>query len=539
MLRYPVKLTPDEDTLLVTSRDFPELTTYGETKDEALYHAVDAFEVLIAGRISRREDIPPPSKGRTLVTLRTEINEEPALSPDLDQGRALLGDAIRESDQSRARPPHGMPPNPGGSPARSLSPFALRPDRGGIWSARHEDRGVGGPSISFIEPHALLGTNLEPSSGRLRDSPSIRAHSGAVSANPQPCGTPENLVFTPRSVVGEWGQRANISGFQRHRGGGARRHRRDRELRRRSSRPRQGHRDGGGGRARRGRALRSPDLRAAPAPVFPAGDRAISPDAVSGQGSPPRGTRCRRSLQSAIRGGNGGGPGHGIYRAHARRGPRGWWRGCRPGLRLRQGAARQRRDVVSVRREAGVFADRGGDRGRRWENVFVNPGSEPDPGRSVRRGRSHSRTLVGSRGPRSPWRQARPRTRFPDREPRPGRLPKSRLRDLRRLGRDRRRERHPLARRRRLRRHPRDLRRRCHAVGSASPGSRRRPLRQTPPGRLRQASARRSGVRRRRKSRAANCGGLRAGPPGARQSEVPAPRRSIQRRLIATGTNPK
>ncbi len=69
MLRYPVKLTPDEDTLLVTSRDFPELTTYGETKDEALYHAVDAFEVLIAGRISRREDIPPPSKGRTLVTL--------------------------------------------------------------------------------------------------------------------------------------------------------------------------------------------------------------------------------------------------------------------------------------------------------------------------------------------------------------------------------------------------------------------------------------------------------------------------------------
>lgn len=80
MLRYPIDLTEDDnDTLLVTSPDFPELTTFGEDEEEAIAYAVDAFEVTIAGRIHDRQDIPKPSKkGDAWVELplQTELSVE-------------------------------------------------------------------------------------------------------------------------------------------------------------------------------------------------------------------------------------------------------------------------------------------------------------------------------------------------------------------------------------------------------------------------------------------------------------------------------
>lgn len=72
MLSYPVVLTPDDGTFLVTSPDFRELTTFGETRDEALMYAIGAFEEAIAARIAGREDIPAPSRGRTRVTIPTQ-----------------------------------------------------------------------------------------------------------------------------------------------------------------------------------------------------------------------------------------------------------------------------------------------------------------------------------------------------------------------------------------------------------------------------------------------------------------------------------
>lgn len=64
MIAYRVKLTPDEGTFLVTSPDFPELTTFGETRHDALSYAVGAFEEAIEARIAYREPIPAPSKGK-------------------------------------------------------------------------------------------------------------------------------------------------------------------------------------------------------------------------------------------------------------------------------------------------------------------------------------------------------------------------------------------------------------------------------------------------------------------------------------------
>ena len=74
MPTYPIFMEEDDnDTLLVTSPDFPELTTFGEDKADACLHAVDAMEEVIATRIYCREDIPRPSDapGAERVTLPT------------------------------------------------------------------------------------------------------------------------------------------------------------------------------------------------------------------------------------------------------------------------------------------------------------------------------------------------------------------------------------------------------------------------------------------------------------------------------------
>lgn len=69
MLSYPIMLEQDDDTVLATSPDFPELTTFGSDRDDALAHAVSALEEAIAARIHWNEDIPAPSGGGARVTL--------------------------------------------------------------------------------------------------------------------------------------------------------------------------------------------------------------------------------------------------------------------------------------------------------------------------------------------------------------------------------------------------------------------------------------------------------------------------------------
>ena len=69
MLAYPIILETDADYITVTSPDFPELTTFGDDKDEALTRAVDAFEEAIAARIYDNREIPKPSVGKPVVEL--------------------------------------------------------------------------------------------------------------------------------------------------------------------------------------------------------------------------------------------------------------------------------------------------------------------------------------------------------------------------------------------------------------------------------------------------------------------------------------
>ncbi|MFM8701986.1 MAG: type II toxin-antitoxin system HicB family antitoxin [Hyphomicrobiales bacterium] len=60
-MRYTVTLTPDDNgTLLVSVPDLPEALTFGDSRDEALLHAVDAIETALIAAMDAREEIPEP-----------------------------------------------------------------------------------------------------------------------------------------------------------------------------------------------------------------------------------------------------------------------------------------------------------------------------------------------------------------------------------------------------------------------------------------------------------------------------------------------
>ena len=87
MLAYPIALEDDDETMLVTSPDFPELTTFGDGREEAVARAVHALEEAIAARIHDRKDIPTPSRGETYAVLPTLISVKVMLYQGMrDQG---------------------------------------------------------------------------------------------------------------------------------------------------------------------------------------------------------------------------------------------------------------------------------------------------------------------------------------------------------------------------------------------------------------------------------------------------------------------
>ena len=62
MFDYPVTLTPDDGTVLVTFPDVPEAITFGMDEDEALLQAVDALESALSFYVDARMPLPVASK---------------------------------------------------------------------------------------------------------------------------------------------------------------------------------------------------------------------------------------------------------------------------------------------------------------------------------------------------------------------------------------------------------------------------------------------------------------------------------------------
>ncbi|CAN7505932.1 type II toxin-antitoxin system HicB family antitoxin [Pararhizobium sp. LjRoot238] len=60
MAWYKLAIQPDDGVWLVTSPDFEEVVSYGQTQEEACRNGRNAIEEAIAGRIADGESIPLP-----------------------------------------------------------------------------------------------------------------------------------------------------------------------------------------------------------------------------------------------------------------------------------------------------------------------------------------------------------------------------------------------------------------------------------------------------------------------------------------------
>jgi antitoxin HicB len=100
---YRIVLTPDDNnTLLVTCPDLPEVTTFGEDEADALLRARDAIEEALGARIAHREPIPAPSAGRGP---RVSLPALTALKVELY--RAVSEDHVRKAELARRLGMHG------------------------------------------------------------------------------------------------------------------------------------------------------------------------------------------------------------------------------------------------------------------------------------------------------------------------------------------------------------------------------------------------------------------------------------------------
>ena len=98
MFEYPVTLTLDGDTVLVTFPDVPEAVTFGADEDEALLQAVDALETALSFYVDARKPLPVASKAkRGQRTVRPSALE----GAKLGVYRAMTEQGIKKAELAR------------------------------------------------------------------------------------------------------------------------------------------------------------------------------------------------------------------------------------------------------------------------------------------------------------------------------------------------------------------------------------------------------------------------------------------------------
>jgi len=97
MFDYPVTLTPDGDTLLVTFADVPEAMTFGVDEDEALLHGIDALETALSFYVEARKPLPQPSAPAGRPTVRPSALE----CAKLGVYQAMTEQGIRKAELAR------------------------------------------------------------------------------------------------------------------------------------------------------------------------------------------------------------------------------------------------------------------------------------------------------------------------------------------------------------------------------------------------------------------------------------------------------
>jgi antitoxin HicB len=97
MFDYPVTLTPDEGTVLVTFPDVPDAITFGADEDEALLQAVDALESALSFYVGDRKPLPVPSAAEGRPTVRPSALE----CAKLGVYQAMTEQGIRKAELAR------------------------------------------------------------------------------------------------------------------------------------------------------------------------------------------------------------------------------------------------------------------------------------------------------------------------------------------------------------------------------------------------------------------------------------------------------
>lgn len=97
MFNYPVIITPDGDTFMVTFPDIPEAITFGHTKQEALEMAVDALETGLSFYIDDRKPLPMPSLRPDLLCIRPSALE----SIKLAVYQEMVNQGVRKAELAR------------------------------------------------------------------------------------------------------------------------------------------------------------------------------------------------------------------------------------------------------------------------------------------------------------------------------------------------------------------------------------------------------------------------------------------------------
>lgn len=97
MFDYPVVLTPDDGTILVTFPDIPEAITFGENESEALKQAVDALETALSFYVNDRRPLPTASVIKGLPTVHPSTLE----CVKLGLYAEMLKQGVRKSELAR------------------------------------------------------------------------------------------------------------------------------------------------------------------------------------------------------------------------------------------------------------------------------------------------------------------------------------------------------------------------------------------------------------------------------------------------------
>jgi antitoxin HicB len=101
---YAVTLSPDDNgTWLVACDVLPEVTTYGETREQALENAALAIEEALAARMAAQTDLPFPGQveGALLVVISVQAAMKAALY------RAMRREGVSKAELARRMAAHG------------------------------------------------------------------------------------------------------------------------------------------------------------------------------------------------------------------------------------------------------------------------------------------------------------------------------------------------------------------------------------------------------------------------------------------------